>query len=101
MRQEKSPTLKGKMFPMMVLEKLASNENPMTAESFLEEFDKTNNMVVRVALRDPTKWKLESVNIRLRQMKFRGLVEKNGDHWNITPLGINKLQQRKKRECNT
>lgn len=101
MRQEKSPTLKEKMFPIMVLEKLASSEDPMTTESFLEEFDKTNNMVVRVALRDPTKWKIESVNLRLRQMKFRGLVEKNGDHWKITPLGVNKLQQRNKRIYNT
>lgn len=107
MRIEKVVEMKGKgfklkenMFPMMVLKKLSSlsSDNPLDTQSFFEEFDKTNNLAIHVQLKNPDKWKLDSVRLRLRQMQFRGLVKRiNLDQWVITSLGEIKLQHKKKK----
>jgi hypothetical protein len=102
MKQRKCFTLKQNMFPMLVLEKLASENKILETKCFFEEYDRTNNLVVHATLRNPLKWKIDSISIRLRQMKFRGLIERiDNDKWKITTLGEFKLKQRKKEYGNT
>lgn len=90
--------LKENMFPMMVLEKLVSRNCALPTQSFFVEFDKTNNHITKVIPRNIEKWKLQSIRLRLRQMKFRGLVDReNIDLWSITPLGKSKLLKKKEK----
>lgn len=82
----------------MVLEKLMESNGPLPVQSFFDDYDKTNTSIVHISPRDSDKWKLDSVRVKLRQMKIRGLIEReDADLWTITPLGKIKLQMKKER----